>query len=716
MRVELVLMPWYTPDGPSPALGVVAAALRQRRPHDVVVERYANLEWADYAARESAGELDLAACMEIVDNGFTHSIGDWIFSNALHGVEAWNVEAYRAYLEGVGRDPSRAVAFHAFAPGFVRAVAEEILDANPDVVGFSSTYNQNVPSLALARELKDRRPGLIVVFGGANCQPPQGAALQRNFPFIDYVIAGEGELALPALLDAIESALRPITVPGVSSLVDGRQVTTSPKMMQMSDSPTPSYDAYFDRFATSTLNGRIGQYLIVETSRGCWWGAKHQCTFCGLGDLDYRSKGPEQAFDEIRALLSRHQILDMIMTDNIIEMGYFRTLLPRLIDEDWDLRMVYSIKANLDRGRLELMRLAGAFHVQPGIESLASSTMRRMSKGVTAAQNVQLLRDCRELGLEVGWSQLYGFPGETVADYAPVVAQAAALAHLPPPLGAFRISLERYSPLFDAGASVFDWVHPADCYRFIYGDVDLTDMVYIYDYASAGIVGEAEQELVDAIELWRDHGPESSLEARRIDGIIAISDRRAGWPARDSVIADPAQVAAYESLRVATSPDGLARRLAARGIELDVALIRRWLAGWGKAGLVFEDEDRYVALATETVTPMPSAGAFEWRRGPDFAIVRDSRAAGRILRHVIDGPEFEALDAIAAGRQIDERLREPAENLIASGLAERTDEGIRLLPVRKRSGPAELSRFTSPVLFGHLDASNVSSLPVIQVG
>ena len=104
---------------------------------------------------------------------------------------------------------------------------------------------------------------------------------------------------------------------------------------------------------------------------------------------------------------------------------------------------------------------------------------------------------------------------------------------------------------------------------------------------------------------------------------------------------------------------------------------------------------------------------FEWRRGPDFAVVRDSRSTERILRHVVDGPEFEALDAIAAGCRIDERLRAPAENLVAAGLAEHGDDGIRLLPVRKRSGPAELSRFTSPVLFGKLDASNITSLPVV---
>lgn len=89
------------------------------------------------------------------------------------------------------------------APGYLAALADEITAAGYDVVGFTSTFDQNMPSLALAALLKQRRPGLVTVFGGANCDAVQGAALHRNFDFVDYVVRGEGEHVLPQLLRAL---------------------------------------------------------------------------------------------------------------------------------------------------------------------------------------------------------------------------------------------------------------------------------------------------------------------------------------------------------------------------------------------------------------------------------------------------------------------------------------------------------------------------------
>ncbi len=73
----------------------------------------------------------------------------------------------------------------------------------PDLVGFSSTFQQNVPSLALAQQLKRQQPSLPVLFGGGNCERPMGPALHRNFTFVDYVVSGEAEVAFVGLIDAL---------------------------------------------------------------------------------------------------------------------------------------------------------------------------------------------------------------------------------------------------------------------------------------------------------------------------------------------------------------------------------------------------------------------------------------------------------------------------------------------------------------------------------
>src|SRR3954449_11214655 len=122
----------------------------------------------------------------------------------------------------------------------------EVLVGEPDVVGFTSTFMQNVASLALARELKRRRPELTVVFGGSNCDGPMGHALHRNHPFVDHVVRGEGEYAFPALLRHLDEGTPPADVPGLCWW-DGhvsRANTETRRTVAPADIPSPDYDQW----------------------------------------------------------------------------------------------------------------------------------------------------------------------------------------------------------------------------------------------------------------------------------------------------------------------------------------------------------------------------------------------------------------------------------------------------------------------------------------
>lgn len=68
---------------------------------------------------------------------------------------------------------------------------EEILSRNPGIVGFSSTFQSNCCALALIKEIKKRRPEIITVIGGANCEAEMGEELIVRYPYIDYVGRGE---------------------------------------------------------------------------------------------------------------------------------------------------------------------------------------------------------------------------------------------------------------------------------------------------------------------------------------------------------------------------------------------------------------------------------------------------------------------------------------------------------------------------------------------
>ena len=73
-----------------------------------------------------------------------------------------------------------------------------------DVVGFSSTFNQNIASLTLAKMIKEKFPHLKILFGGSNFESEMGLEYFRVAPWIDYVVPGEAEDILPNLVDYLE--------------------------------------------------------------------------------------------------------------------------------------------------------------------------------------------------------------------------------------------------------------------------------------------------------------------------------------------------------------------------------------------------------------------------------------------------------------------------------------------------------------------------------
>ena len=62
--------------------------------------------------------------------------------------------------------------------------------------------------------------------------------------------------------------------------------------------------ATISRPEQTTVLRRVVPTLLFETSRGCWWGAKSHCTFCGLNGetMAFRSKSPRRALDELEQL------------------------------------------------------------------------------------------------------------------------------------------------------------------------------------------------------------------------------------------------------------------------------------------------------------------------------------------------------------------------------------------------------------------------------
>jgi ribosomal peptide maturation radical SAM protein 1 len=418
------------------------------------------------------------------------------------------------------------------------------------------------------------------------------------------VVRGEGEEAFPALLDALDRGAPPADIPGVCWWRDGVSVANDESRHPLPPGriPTPDYDDWFAHFEASPVERYVEPKLLLESARGCWWGAAHQCTFCGLNGsfIQFRSKPAQRTLAELTTLVTRHKVLDVIVVDNIIDQHYYTELLPAVAALDWDLRIHYEIKSNIKPEHVAALRDAHVVHVQPGVESLSTPVLRIMDKGVDAIQNVRALRDCESAELTTTWNWLYGFPGESAEHYLELIPQLHALVHLQPPQGADRIMLERFSPYFDRPALGFPRRRPAKIYQHVYAlpESELADLVYLFDTEPVGIDEDVAGALRAAVDHWTKAYPDSTLLRLDEAGIIHIRDQRGGWREREHRIDDPVLVAAYRELEQGRSIPALCRRLAADGFDLTESRATGWLTDLVEAGLVFHADDRYLALAT----------------------------------------------------------------------------------------------------------------------
>ena len=380
-------------------------------------------------------------------------LGERFFAAAAYGIPPFGFDdAYVSYFsdrsgvpdDEVEIDLTELMRLQPHVVEWLDAVAALVVAQKYPVVGCTTTFEQTSASIALLSRIKQLRPETVTILGGANCDGPMAQGIRGLSDAVDYVFAGECEDVFPAFMEEVLAGRRP----------DERVIQGVP-CNALDSLPTPEFSEYYAQLATALPDSELvkGELVLLpyESSRGCWWGAKHHCTFCGLNaqTMQHREKSADRMIAELRLLLETHPTRKVCVVDNIMPRSYFKTLLPRLATEVPGIQVFYEQKSNLTLDQVEALRKAGVCDIQPGIEALSSALLTRMDKGVTARQNIALMRYARAAGLTLTWNLLYAFPGDRVEDYEETLRVVPLLRHLEPPGGLSHLSLDRFSPYFD---------------------------------------------------------------------------------------------------------------------------------------------------------------------------------------------------------------------------------------------------------------------------
>lgn len=517
MKVALVCPPFWGPWRPPLGLSLLRSALTDK---GIACDIF-HLN-VDYASRIGMKTHSLLA-----DYDPTDMLGEWIFSQfVLSPVDEAGLRDFARYIASRPRGVSDGWRTEDNLTAMLRkgiACAQEALSdwmqlpwQEYDVVGFSSTFQQNMASFALARRLKERFNSYIVM-GGANCHGPMGPAVLRHFPCIDAVSTGEGENAFPAFVTKLMAGER-LDVPGM--VTRETRIPQRPEPVDIGTAPLPHFDDWVQIMEQKMPEELRNCWWSYEASRGCWWGELSHCKFCGMNSqsMAFRSKPPGRVLDDFKALTKyRHISQRLMFVDNILDMAYFRSLLPQLSEANLGFSLFSETKSNLTRDKVALLRRSGFTSIQPGIESLSTNVLRLMGKGVTSLQNVQLLKWCKEYKVAPLWNILYGFVGEKPEDFRDQIQLIQRIRHLPPPVSINRVRMDRFSPYFEhstqEGIQLGD---PLPTYRFVYRGMDvraIQDMLYYFEYTHRTLE-MSEQEsapLREAVREWIEVYPELDL-------------------------------------------------------------------------------------------------------------------------------------------------------------------------------------------------------------
>jgi ribosomal peptide maturation radical SAM protein 1 len=612
-RIVLVNMPFANVAMPSIALTQLKYMLDTKFPDQVSVEViYLNQDFA------TALGLEFYKFIAESADATNAGLGDWFFRQTAFPDLPDNSEAYfRRYFSL----PSASIQLLRRQILEKRERLDSLMDAlikkwaldEADLLGATTMFSQNLANFGLARKVKKLNPRITTVIGGANCETPMGQEIAKDVTQFDFVFSGPALISFPEFIGhwlngEIEKCH---SIKGVFSkrncqLQTGRGAIGEELPI---DQPIDlNYRGFLEALAGNFPNREVAPILLFETSRGCWWGERAHCTFCGLNgeSMAYRAMSPDRAIEQFQNLFRySDSVAQFDAVDNILPKNYLSQVLPK-IDTPPHARLFYEVKADLSKDDIQVLAKARVKHIQPGIESLATSTLKLMKKGTTAFQNLLLLRGCATYGITPLWNLLVGFPGEGQDVYERYVECLPFLAHLPPPTDVFPVRFDRYSPYFVQADHYQLDLYPLDFYSLIYpfDDRSLMNLAYFFADQNLGAkymmdmllwIGRIKKEVMQWVGRWRDPAKKPPMLFFMSDSSdLVIHDSRFDAPTEHRLSQTGLQLLRH--LEQPKRIKDLERELSS---DISGTDISRELAALQSKGLLFTEGDHFLSLVLD---------------------------------------------------------------------------------------------------------------------
>jgi len=320
------------------------------------------------------------------------------------------------YIAAVLREAGHQVNFYEGRFHSHAEMVDLIAADQPDVVGAFVIAMFWERTQRLFRDIRARCPHTFLVVGGHGPSARDIECL-NELPELGAVVRSEAEYTMRELVNRLETGQPLDGLLGATVRVDGLPVRNPPRpfIEPLDELPFPAMDLA-RRYPYRPSYGQVLRLptFQVISSRGC----VNHCIYCYrlMGSKVLRLRTPENVVDEIEHYVLRYGARDIKFWDECFTfdrqrvVGMCEEILRRNIRVSW---WVSARADYVDLQMLKLMKRAGCWCINIGVESGVQKNLDTLRKNLTLSQIEHAVRWTHQAGIKTFLTFIFGIPGET---------------------------------------------------------------------------------------------------------------------------------------------------------------------------------------------------------------------------------------------------------------------------------------------------------------
>lgn len=291
-------------------------------------------------------------------------------------------------------------------------LVKEIINYNPDIIGFSCTSLNIENSLECAIKLKKLK-NVLIFAGGIHITLCVKEVAELNL--FDFLISGEGEEIFKEILTSLENK-KNITDLNLKGLwLKNELENKGTAVLSTLKNGIINRDIFnIKKYKNKGALLEESPCYSIFSSRGC----PYKCKFCSKPDYFkiYRQREVEEVIEEIKYLIKNFQCKSIsFREDNFtVDIERLKEFCYKMIKEfNGEFFWECESRADLSKEILELMYKAGCRGIWCGVETIIPRWQKWIEKGLEKERIIEFYDNCKELGIKTGALFIFGFPTET---------------------------------------------------------------------------------------------------------------------------------------------------------------------------------------------------------------------------------------------------------------------------------------------------------------